>query len=223
MQLNSDKDRQLAVTIVGSLQAERVNRYKAAADANGVMPIDLYLWNCNISCAFYDSIHFAEICCRNTIHSALVFRNKDNNWYEDETFRKLLDLRFLRELETAIDNEKNQHGQNITCHHVVSALTFGFWEHLTTRRFKRYLWPRGFQRNFKNAPFDATLHDLNKLIQSVRRWRNRIAHHRAIFDKNPNRKHSDSIMLISWSSSDVSEWVAKQSNVSKTINQRPRP
>ena len=110
----------------------------------------------------------------------------------------------------------------MTAHHVVSALTFGFWEHLVTKRFERYLWSRGLRATFQGAPKEKTFEDLHALIESVRRWRNRIAHHRAIFDKGPMRKYQDTLELISWACPTTTAYVAASSKLPAALGLRPR-
>ncbi len=216
----STTDLSVEALIIGYLNVARVNRFAAAAQEDGVTPASLYLWNCEMSAAFYLPLHFAEITCRNTIHSALCFRDKA--WPDNKTFRGLLSHTHLKSLDLAIRDERAQHGDGMTNDHIVSALSFGFWEHLTTKRFKRLLWSKGFQRSFQSAPWEIKLHDLQRQIESVRRWRNRIAHHNAIFDKKPSSKLQDAITLIEWSSPDLSKWVAAQCQVQSIINARPK-
>lgn len=182
----------------------------------------MYLWNCAISESFYTSLHFAEIVCRNAIHNALIGRLGDK-WYEHGTFTGLLQKRFGDELSNAIREERKQHGDTMTSNHVVSALTYGFWDHLTTRRFERMLWNGGITSQFPFAPPAATLDDLHGLIESTRRWRNRIAHHRAIYDKKPTGKHQDAIKLIKWACEDTGKWVSSVSRVPVAISLRPKP
>src|SRR5690606_15670189 len=166
-----------------------------------------YLWNSVLCEAFLLPLHFAEVVARNALHQALLARG-DTQWFENKTFLQLLEKRFNSELKEAIVRERKQHGGNLTSHHIVSALTFGFWEHLATKRFERYLWAKGIHGAFPCAPDGSTYEDLHKLIESVRRWRNRIAHHRAIFDKRPMRKHQDTLTLIKWVCGDTGAWVA---------------
>jgi hypothetical protein len=220
MQLRNCTDAALVAALSKSLHASRINRYKKAADDAGVSPLEYYAWNCELSEAFYVSLHFAEIVCRNAIHDALVFRS-GTAWVSDSTFRKIIDHRFLDQLDTAIRDETKQHGAFVSEHHVVSALTFGFWEHLTTKRFQRYLWPNGVRQFFPNAPQSVGLKDIHDTIESVRRWRNRIAHHQAIFDKGPTRKHQDALSLIGWRCHDTAKWVSAASRVPQVIAARP--
>lgn len=220
MQLIAPEDEKELIAIELALQGQRLARYMPAAGHEKALAFKYYLWNCSIGQAFYISLHFAEILCRNAIHKALVFRLGED-WFNDRTFRSLLSGRYLAELDQAIADERQQHGGNMNAHHVVSALNFGFWEHLTTKRFKRLLWSRGILHNFPNAPMGKTHLDLRELIESVRRWRNRIAHHQAIFDKGPTRKHQDVLDLINWACRTTGVWVAANSHVPKTISERP--
>ena len=202
------------------LSERRLARYAPAAEDDDVCVADLYLWNCDLCESFFMPLHMAEITCRNTIHSALLFRG--TCWYENQTFLGLLDGNRRSELEKALADERAQHGDTADGHHLVSALTLGVWEHLTAKRFERFLFPKGIQKNFRHAPWQKKREDLHGLIESVRRWRNRIAHHNAIFDKGPSAKYQDALELISWSSPALSHWVATGGRVSQTINDRPR-
>ena len=206
--------------LTGCLSDPRLQRYAAAAKDDGVAREDTYLWNCDLAEAFHLPLHMAEVSCRNTIHSALMFKNM--KWYQDDTFQKLLDPARKADLLRAIDDETALHGANFDAHHLVSALTFGFWEHMTTKRFERWLFPRGIQKNFKHAPWQAKLEDLRIRIEGVRRWRNRVVHHNALFDKHPTTKYQDALDLISWTLPDLALWVSKRCKVNQVINSRPR-
>jgi len=204
-----------------ALQSERIVRYMPAAGREKAVAFKFYLWNCALCEAFFSSLHFSEITCRNAIHQALLGRG-DLGWFENTTFKGILDDRFRKELLEAVRQERLQHGDKVSPHHVVSALTFGFWEHLATKRFERYLWAKGIHHAFPHAPKGKTYEDLHKLMESVRRWRNRIAHHRAIFDKGPMRKHQDALELIQWVCGDTATWVASISRVPIAIGLRPQ-
>jgi hypothetical protein len=203
-----------------TLQTERILRYLPAANMDTVGAFRLYLWNCALCEAFYISLHFSEIVCRNAIHKRLVERC-GNKWFENQTFLGILDNGFNREVLAAIDGERRQHGARLTSHHIVSALNFAFWEHLMTKRFERLLWRQGILGSFPNAPTGIGREDIRRLIETVRRWRNRIAHHRAIFDKGPSKKHQDALLLIQWACRETGEWVAASSKVPSAIALRP--
>lgn len=206
--------------IEAAIHSERLTRYLPAAGMNKKIAFDFYMWNCLICESFHLSLHFAEIICRNTLHSGLTARC-GMDWYNHVTFRKLLSDDYLSELDSAVANETKQHRAKMTTNHVVSALTFGFWEHLTTKRFERFLWAKGIPNVFPNAPATMQLIELHNLIESVRRWRNRIAHHRAIFDKGPMKKHQDALRLIEIACNDTQTWVSSASRLPQALTLRP--
>lgn len=220
MQLPSAPGDDKFPAIEAALQPERIARYVPAVGGDQVAAFKFYMWNLVLCESFVPPLHYAEIVCRNALNRGLLHR-AGACWFADKTFRGILDPRFLDELDDTLLKEGLQHGARFTAHHVVSSLTFGFWEHLATKRFERYLWARGVHPIFPGAPSGATYEDLHALIEAVRRWRNRIAHHRAIFDKGPMRKHQDAIELVKWACGDTSAYVAAASRVPVAISLRP--
>ncbi|WP_126420105.1 Abi family protein [Asticcacaulis excentricus] len=203
------------------LQTERLSRYYAASKGNKTKAFAHYIWNCDLSQYFYIPLHFAEIGSRNAINLALI-ANLGPLWFSNSNFVAMLDPRFSTELGKAIQDETKQHGASLTAHHIVSALTFGFWEHLLTKRFDRLLWNKGIALYFPGAPAALSREDLRTSIEGVRRWRNRIAHHRAIFDKSPSRKYQQVVELIMWACPTTCAWVKSVTPVHTIINQRPK-
>ncbi len=220
MQLTNLPDNKILTHVENLIQPERLGRYLPAANGDKFLSFTYYLWNCDLSQSFYIPLHFAEIGCRNAIHNALL-THLGIDWYEKPVFIRLLSERFQRELKNAVIDEEQQHGAKLTAHHVVSALTFGFWEHLLTKRFDRILWKDGLQPYFLGLPANINRDQLRTRIESVRRWRNRIAHHRAIFDKSPSKKYTETIQLLSWACPHTSGWVKSVSHVQTIINKRP--
>lgn len=220
MQLINSPADEMFLSVERAMQPERLQRYMPAAGKDKSTAFKLYLWNCVLCEAFFISLHFAEIVCRNAIHSRLQSRLGDR-WFDNQLLRNILDVRFREELTSAIANEQTQHGARFTAHHIASALTFAFWQHLMTKRFERLLWSRGVKESFPNAPNRIERQDVHDAIESVRRWRNRIAHHRAIFDKGPTAKHQEAVNLIHWACLDTGSWVSSVSRVPTAISIRP--
>lgn len=220
MQLPNVPSAEKFQAIEKTLESERLRKYIAVAGEDKAKLFRFYVWNCALSEAFYLPLQFAEIVCRNAIHRALLDRIGER-WFEHATFLNLLGGRYRSELESCLNEEKTQHGNAVTGHHVCSALSFGFWEHLTTKRFARMLWKWNIRHNFPQAPLNATLEDLHALIETVRRWRNRIAHHRTIFDKSPSRKLQDVLRLTRWVCEDTADWIGMINQVQAVINERP--
>lgn len=209
--------------VESAIHKSRLARYCPGKTYDREISISVYLWNCQLSEAFQFPLHVAEISCRNAIQKGLRARFR-NPWYSQVEFTRLLDDRNREHLRSVLDDEKEQHATRMNDDHVVSSLNFGFWDHLTTKRFERTLWLRGIKHNFPNAHADnLTRQDVNDLIQRVRRWRNRIAHHRAIFDKAPERKLTETLTLIEWVCSDTAQWVRDLTGVPEILKRSPIP
>ncbi|WP_395696880.1 hypothetical protein [Methylocella sp.] len=220
MQLPTSPDADKFLTISNAIQKERLFRYMPAAENILESALRYYIWNCRLCEGFHPVLHYSEILCRNSFNRALIKRAGEQ-WYLNNTFRGILDDRNRDQLSSAISEEAKQHRDKMTAHHVVSALTFGFWDHLATKRFERFIWAKGIQAIFPNAPKTKTREDAHLLIESVRRWRNRIAHHRAIFDRGPTKKHGEALQLIEWVCPDTKAWVASISDIPAILQCRP--
>jgi hypothetical protein len=94
--LNSPSDETFP-NIEKALDSSRLMRYFPAAGKDKELAFRLYLWNCAFCESFHLSLHMAEIVCRNAIHRALLKRG-DPYWFENQTFRGLLEDRFRSEL-----------------------------------------------------------------------------------------------------------------------------
>src|SRR5690606_9880342 len=111
--------------VEAAINERRLGRYMAAAGKDKKLAFRYYLWNCQLCEAFLLPLHFAEIVCRNAIHSALVYRYGDD-WYTNTKFRNwMASPRFRKELDSAVSDETAQHGSALSAHHIVSALHFG--------------------------------------------------------------------------------------------------
>lgn len=220
MQLTNTPTAAQFPAIIEAMHSDRIDRYLPAAGSNQQDAFGLYLWNCALCEAFYLPLHIAEVACRNAIHIRLCNRLGDE-WFDHPTFNRILSDRQREHLEATLRDERIQHGANFTEHHLVSSLMFGFWEHLLTKRFERLLWGSLLREAFPNLPNALTRHDLQTRVESIRRWRNRIAHHRAIFDKGPTAKAQETVQLVRWISHDVADWLTTASKVATAIALRP--
>jgi hypothetical protein len=214
-------DERQAPFIELALDQQRLRRYMPAAENDIHTAFRFYIWNCQLCEAFYLPLHFVEILVRNALHRALRAR-LGIGWYKHSIFIQLLDEHYRFALEDAVSDEaRNGHG-TVTDDDIVSALPFSFWQHLATKRFERFIWAKGVRLAFPYAEKESRREDLFNLVESVRRWRNRIAHHRAIFDKGPMRTHTEILVLLKWVCPETSKWVASGSRVPQVLALRPK-
>ena len=204
-----------------AIQPERLARYLPAAKGDPEAAFAMYSWNLSLCETFVIPLHYGEIVSRIALHRSLVAQT-GKKWFDEPTFRALLDPRHRQALDHAVASENTKHGGAATAHHVVSALSLGFWRHLTTPRFDRYLWAAGVAAHFPHAPAGTTRQELNGLMTGMTALRNRIAHHQAIFDKKPMRRFQEIIRLLQWSCPVTAKYVAAISKVPLALQARPR-
>lgn len=157
---------------------------------------------------------------RNAIHSHLIDRMGDT-WFENAALKNTLDERRYHDLTYLLAKERTRHGDKLTCHHIVSELSFGFWQHLLTKRFGRIIWGLGVKCAFPNLPNSLDGQNVHDRIEIVRKWRNRIAHHKPISDRKPSARYQDVLQRVRSVCHDIANWVTAPSNVTVAIQMRP--
>lgn len=158
---------------------------------------------------------------RNAVHKALVSQF-GNQWHQRGAFTCTLPGRLADELEKVIRDERAAHGLLITNDQIVSGLSFGFWSHMFTRNYDGLLWPKHFNSCFPNKPRNISRQGCHDKAERIRLTRNRIAHHKPIFDKQPNAEYNNALDMIAWVCEETAWLVKTTARISQTINMRPR-
>lgn len=180
----------------------------------------MYVWNARLCEEFYIPLQTAEICVRNAISETLT-RRFTRGWYASPTMNGFLTEKYRKELAEIVRREQQRKGAEFTVDHVVSGLSFGFWVHLITSRYDSHLWMQGVQRTFPHAPATLDREKAHEKIDQLRRFRNMVAHHYAIFDRGPLREYQNLEAVLGWVSPD-SVWLIRQlSSPARVINTRP--
>jgi hypothetical protein len=136
-------------------------------------------------------------------------------------FESLLNAEEQRQLATAQDKATAEHGGAATVDYCIANLMFGFWTTMTTQRYRNQFWGRGIHWNFADAPAGTTLADLQRRLQAICDWRNRMAHHYALFDKGPAAEYGNILTVISWISPELRSLTVHVSRVGAVIAARP--
>ena len=203
-----------------TLSPGRVGRYMLAANGDKQLALRLYVWNAELCQSLYLPIQIAEIAARNAIHNVLQKRYPPD-WSQSSSFISTLSEKLSKELSDARRKEQEQHGLHLKIDHIVSALSFGFWISLTTRYYYHILWKPSIRLGFPYAPRGITLDDINTSLSKLRTFRNRIAHHNAIFDKGPISQFQNVQKILSWICPETQWFVTHLASVSRVINDRP--
>lgn len=207
--------------IEGSLSVARLARYLVASRNDKHYALRLYVWNIRLCEAFYLPTQIAEVSVRNAIHCALLAKHGPD-WHTRGSFLCTLPDRLRKELDDVIRTERAAYGTNMTADHLVSGLSFGFWLHLLTKNYEGVFWPTYFATCFPNMPATTSRDKLYKKVDKLRLFRNRIAHHKPIFDRSPKTEYNSLLEVIRWISDDTHWFTTMLTRVDQTINAKPK-
>ncbi|KWV47742.1 hypothetical protein AS026_13290 [Rhizobium altiplani] len=199
----------------------RISRYLAAAKNDKQLALRLYVWNARLCECLYLPVQFTEVAVRNAVMRPVLRRFKAD-WFERPAFQNILPPRLAEELSTAVAKERRRHGLSLTGGHVVSALSLGFWVALLGVSYENHLWHNGMADSFPNARNSADRETIYLCVEELRKVRNEIMHHAAIFDRGPKGKLATVMDLLGMVSVETRDYVARLDTLSQVINERPR-
>ena len=204
-----------------TLSPARLKRYLPAADFDKHLALRLYVWNARICEALYLPLQLAEVAVRNAI-SMPVRKRFGDQWFINPRFCNLLPARHKNNLNSTVLKEATLLRPNPHQDNVVAGLEFGFWVSLMTSRFQNHIWINGIGQSFPGAQNSETRTTIHQKLDKMRRFRNLVAHHHAIFDRAPQPEIQNALHITKLVCADT-HWLANEtSRLSTVINQRPR-
>ncbi len=207
--------------IESTLSPARLARYLPAAGGDRHLALRLYIWNARLCESLYLPMQFAEVAARNAIQKPVVGRFH-SHWYENPRFINLLPARMKDELIDTKRREQKKHAAMLSQDHIVAGLSLGFWVSLMTAAYDKQLWAQGVKTAFPHADPRESRESIRARLDSMRRFRNDIAHHAAIFDRSP-QKEFQNVIHITGLICENTCWLSKQlSRLQNVINDRPR-
>lgn len=104
------------------LGSARLAPYRRACAGDSDRARRLYVWNIEISAAFWGPIHGIEIAIRNAVHAALAEHFQRADWWNAAA----IDTR-IGQKARAQERELSTTSSPVRADDVVAALSFGFW------------------------------------------------------------------------------------------------
>ncbi|MCH4991750.1 hypothetical protein I1A40_06805 [Pectobacterium brasiliense] len=146
----------------------------------------LYMWNAQISAAFFVRLHVCEVLTRNAI-SEVIETVYGDRWPWSIGFERSLPIPIhgYKPKDDLISGRRNQP----TTGKVIPELKFVFWQKMLTGRFDTRLWNNHILTAFPHAVAQGLSaaqlrQNLYNDLETVRKLRNRIAHHEPIINRN---------------------------------------
>lgn len=215
--------------ITGALSAARLVTFQTVP---GFSPdahvLDRYSWHALMSAAFFASLHVCEVSVRNAVDSALA-ATYGGDWPWNRNFERSLPnprgSHFKPQAELLRARDKMRVGATGK---VIAELKFAFWCHMFTVRYQERLWRGQMHRcfpNFPNSGFPSGPSQARQIIhaelETLRRFRNRIAHHEPVLTDPLPQLQQSIHSLILWSSLDVADWHATWETVTSCLQRKP--
>ena len=190
--------------LLRTLSEERLTRYLVAADGDLDRALTVYERNLRLAEAFHTPLHCLEITLRNVIDDRL------NAKYGPNWLRGAAPLDEDARLAIARADNTLSHSPH-TDGAIIAELALGFWVGLLGPRYDATLW-----RATLYAGFGANGRGLRRSLvhgrmNALRRFRNRIAHHEPIFDRDLTLVHAEILEAIAWMCPLTASWTAHHS------------
>lgn len=210
-----------------ALSAPRLQAYRMEGDPDAAEGLARYLWNMALVAAIQPALHALEVTFRNEVMRAAskivpgriasdnaaalaagnppVFQlGASGSWLTASP--SLLKTREAERVTDALgrlgsDPKSQSEG------HLVAKLSFGFFLALTRNAYNDTwsegprLWPNGLKHAFRHRPEDVTTNSqVYHHFDSVRAFRNRVAHHEPVWDRDYLAMHTCILDSLAWMS-----------------------
>lgn len=216
----------------------RYQRYRAAARGDTARAARLYMWNCELSAAYWPSIALVEVTIRNAIDIQLCSHlgvTREHGWHaevladhprihltdkEREKIKKSLD---------AFDRKNNPPGQprrvEPTGGDIVADLSLGFWvslvgegiprRHANVYDYFQKLWRPFLYKAFPHYGPDGrnSPGPLRNDLRTFELLRNRVAHHEHIFTLNHVHNLDNIIDIAGYINPDLADYIRSNQQV----------
>ena len=190
------------------LSAGRLATYIDACRGDKEEAVRLYAWNVAVASAFWGGFNVLEVAVRNVIHSQLARLAGREDWW---TAGLRLHPFEHQRISDAISTARRAKGDGMQPGHVVAELSFGFWTGLLANRYHQRLWVPALSQAF--PCLTGRRRDLHRKQESLRKLRNRIAHHEPIFGRDLAADHDRLVSVLSAISPAAVVWVQSNSRV----------
>jgi len=192
--------------------APRLQAYGAPSDRDEGDRVARYIWNLALANAMQPALHSLEVAFRNELVRAAnritatrKFKTAQIQSWLDASPSMLMD----HERQKVLDAKERlgNDPRTWTEGHLVAKLDFGFWvalcrdSYADTRGGGPRLWPRALDHAFQKRPPSVTTRaEVYHRFDRIRKFRNRVAHHEPIWDRDYLGQHEYVLESLAWMS-----------------------
>jgi hypothetical protein len=216
-----------------SLSRERLQAYRLSTDRDETDGLARYIWNAALGSALAPALQTLEVAFRNEINRAAA-KLTAGRVHAHAAIPSWLDARptmLLPHECDKVERAKQQLGssrRSQTEGHLVAKLDFGFWVALCrepyadSRANGPRLWPRALNLSFRHRPATVTTRgEIHRQFDRIRRFRNRVAHHEPIWDRDYPGEHEHILESLRWMSPKLADTVRQVSPAARIFADGP--
>jgi hypothetical protein len=212
-----DADDEQVSRIRRAISVERLAPYERASGGDTAAALRLYSWNAEAAGAFLGLLHCLEVVMRNALHRELsLLFGRPDWWYASRAGLHPSAARMVEEAR----QDLIRHGKPADPPRIVAELRFGLWVSLLGKGndYETRLWRPALHRAFPG--YSGRRGPLYVDVNSVRLFRNRIAHHEAIYQRHLAADHATIVRLIASVSADTAEFARRLDRVPAVLARR---
>lgn len=204
------RNAKIDTALEASISRERLAKYLDAADGDLSEALSLYERNMLISEAFYVPLQSLEVCLRNKLFEALS-ASFGQHWLTDHTAAPLDD-----HSRSFVNDALSQLPTGPSPGQIVAELRFAFWVGLLARKYDADIWRHAGYKVFL-ARGGKPRKAVHGRMNALRRFRNRIAHHEPIFNRDLANTHAEVLEAIEWMCPATRAWTEHHSRVTDEL------
>ncbi len=185
-----------------SLSRERLTYYLHECGDNVESALRMYELNTRLSAVFYGPLQGLEVLVRNAMNIELR-TSFGAEWHDLSVIRlQPTQADDVRRAIAGIDADDPANGA------VIAELPFAFWVGLLGPKNDNEVWRKALFRAFPHRPRGVERKTVQNALNSIRRLRNRIAHHEKILHRDLAADHSTILEIAGWCCPDTRDWIA---------------
>jgi hypothetical protein len=194
-----------------SITRERLSWYLGECGGDLELALRMYELNTRISAAFYGSLQGLEVLVRNDMNLQLQVAFGEN-WHDlSAILLQQTQSDDVHKTISGIDHDDPTNGA------IVAELPFSFWVGLLGPKNENEIWRKALYKAFQNRPRGTERKIVHNALDSIRRLRNRIAHHEKILHRDLRANHATILEIAGWCCVETRDWIASLSNFDDTM------
>jgi hypothetical protein len=212
---------------------ERLSAYADPGSSDERETLARYIWDRALAAAIQPALHALELAFRNDLAraarkltAAREFRVADVPSWLDATPSMLMEHE--RQKVASAKERLGNDPRRWTESRLIAKLDFGFWialcrdSYSDSRGMGPRLWPRALDLAFQRRPRSVTTRaEILHQFDRIRKFRNRVAHHEPIWDRDYVAQHDYVLESLGWISPKVADALRQTSPAPAVFNEGP--